>query len=267
MVVDGKHIAEELLGTLLAQRPAVPSIRLGVLMSGGDAAVASFVRIKKRVAARLAVEVYCEELSDEHTTQDALLALQKLIAQTHGVIVQLPLPPHIATETILAALPAEKDVDGIGTEGARQVLSPVPAAMEEILNREQISLPDKQILVVGHGRLVGAPVQQWLKQRGITPMTANTSEAVAQQAPLADIIILGAGSPGLLIPSMIKEGVIILDAGASEMQGKVVGDADPACAAKAVLFTPVPGGIGPIAVVELFKNLFSLAGNTLLPSL
>jgi methylenetetrahydrofolate dehydrogenase (NADP+)/methenyltetrahydrofolate cyclohydrolase len=74
----------------------------------------------------------------------------------------------------------------------------------------------------------------------------------------ADIVVLGVGHPGLLTPDMVKDGVIILDAGTSESSGKVVGDADPMCAEKASLFTPVPGGVGPIAVTEIFANLFDL---------
>jgi methylenetetrahydrofolate dehydrogenase (NADP+)/methenyltetrahydrofolate cyclohydrolase len=79
-------------------------------------------------------------------------------------------------------------------------------------------------------------------------------DAVAE----AQILVLGAGSPGLISPDMVAAGVVILDAGTSESSGKVVGDADPRCAEKASLFTPVPGGIGPVAVVEIFANLFAL---------
>ena len=74
----------------------------------------------------------------------------------------------------------------------------------------------------------------------------------------ADIIISGAGHPGMIRPEMIKDGVVLIDAGTSESGGKVVGDADPSCADKASVFTPVPGGVGPIAVAMIFKNLFEL---------
>lgn len=73
------------------------------------------------------------------------------------------------------------------------------------------------------------------------------------------MIICGAGEPGILTPDMIKDGVIIIDAGTSESAGKIAGDADPVCADKAALFTPVPGGVGPIALACLFKNLWKLS--------
>lgn len=74
----------------------------------------------------------------------------------------------------------------------------------------------------------------------------------------ADIIVLGAGEPGLVRPGHIKDGVVLIDAGTSESSGKIAGDADPACADKAALFTPVPGGVGPVAVAMIFKNLLAL---------
>jgi methylenetetrahydrofolate dehydrogenase (NADP+)/methenyltetrahydrofolate cyclohydrolase len=74
----------------------------------------------------------------------------------------------------------------------------------------------------------------------------------------ADIVVLGTGQPGFIKPEHIKEGVVLIDAGASEMAGVITGDADPACAQKASLFTPVPGGVGPIAVAMIFKNILDL---------
>jgi len=175
---------------------------------------------------------------------------------TDGVIVQLPFFSHIDLETVLATLNSQWDVDGLGHTPL--VLPPVVVAIDEICRRENIDFSGKAILVAGYGRLVGKPISQWLTSKGLSPSVVTSPEELQGQAPHADVIFLGTGVPHLLKPSMIKEGVIIMDAGTSEDAGKVVGDADPVCAEKASLFTPVPGGIGPITVSAIFKNLFYL---------
>jgi methylenetetrahydrofolate dehydrogenase (NADP+)/methenyltetrahydrofolate cyclohydrolase len=131
--------------------------------------------------------------------------------------------------------------------------------MEYVLRTHDISCVRKRVTVVGQGRLVGKPAAALFEKRGAVVVRVAKGDDIGAATRDADIIVLGAGEPGLLKPEMIKDGVVILDAGTSESRGAVVGDADPACADKASLFTPVPGGIGPIAVVEIFANLFELA--------
>jgi len=105
---------------------------------------------------------------------------------------------------------------------------------------------------------VGAPAAELLKRLGAKVTVLQASDPLLPLAE-ADIVVLGAGSPGLVQPEMLKKGVVLIDAGTSESQGKVVGDAAPECAEVASFFTPVPGGIGPIAVAMIFRNLFTLA--------
>src|SRR6185295_12556323 len=158
----------------------------------------------------------------------------------------------------------EKDVDILSDKafeafaaGKLSAVPPVPAAMHYVLQRNNISVKAKSVVLVGAGRLVGKPAGVLFARLGahVTMLIKGDS---LEPTKTADILILGTGVPALITPDMIKEGVVILDGGASESAGKVVGDADPACALKASLFTPVPGGIGPIAVVEIFANLLLL---------
>ena len=179
---------------------------------------------------------------------------------------QLPLPDGADDNIVRNVIPVGKDVDVISDEAIRLfergeslVLPPVVGAIAEITKQYHVTLKGKKILVVGEGRLVGKPVVAWLRAQLVSPTLIKDSINLKRQAKDADVIILGTGSPGLLMPDMLKDGVMVFDAGTSETAGKLAGDADPSCATKASLFTPVPGGIGPVTVAMIFKNLLALA--------
>ena len=267
MIIDGKQIAQELqneLRIIIAQKAVSLSLRVFILQK--DPATEQFIRIKKRVGESLGVTVELEELPEETTTKELIERIQSASLINNGIIIQLPLPQEINTDAVLAALPWDKDVDVIGSDaqalvhsGKSHVLPPVVAAMKEIVDRNEYAISGKKVVIVGEGRLVGKPAALWCTSQGAT-VTVLTEESgdLKEYTQAADVIVLGAGHAGLLKPDMIKEGVVILDAGTSETEGKVLGDVDPACAEKALLFTPVPGGIGPIAVTMIFKNLLTL---------
>jgi len=244
MVVDGKKIAEEIIAALEKERSNFGALTLAVISEGEDAATESFIKIKSRVAARLGVEV------KRFTPAEFMHALA-----CDGIIVQLPIDN---AEQWLSMIPVEKDVDAI-TEGERIVRAPVAEAVSEIFVRNNVSAAGKRAVVVGAGKLVGTPVAELLKDLGADVSIITKNEGSLLDLKTADIVVLGAGEPGLVTPDMLKEGVVLIDAGTSEASGRLAGDADPACAEVASVFTPVPGGIGPIAVAMIFKNLFVLA--------
>jgi len=187
-----------------------------------------------------------------------------------AAIVQLPTNAEGAT--LLEHIPLEKDADVLSRRArdtfARgdvdALLPPVVAAVQEIFEAHQIDPQGKEAVVLGDGWLVGNPCAVWLRQRGARVITL-TKESEGKDAALgaADIIISGVGVPHLITPRMLKEGVVLIDAGTSESNGEVAGDADPACAHKCSLFTPVPGGVGPIAVACLFQNAVTLTERSL----
>jgi len=256
MRIDGKRIAEDILSALEKERGSFTELRLGILMSAGDAATESFIKIKARAAARLKVEVVRIELGPDADVDEAVYALKELARNTDGVIVQLPLPKRIELERVIAALPAGRDVDALGP--SRLVRPPVAEALSEVLARAGVSAAGKRAVVVGAGRLVGAPCAELLRDLGALVEVATREVGSLEALRHADIAVLGAGEPGLVRPQMLKEGVVLIDAGTSEAGGKLMGDADPACEEVASVFTPVPGGVGPIAVAMIFKNLFVL---------
>jgi 5,10-methylene-tetrahydrofolate dehydrogenase/methenyl tetrahydrofolate cyclohydrolase len=266
MIVDGKAIAEEIYTEL--EGHASGALTLGIVVASHDPVIESFVRIKSRAAARLHIEIRRIDLLQKPSTADALAAIEKLAPEVDGIIVQLPLPESLDIETILAAIPPYLDVDGINPavpESERIVRAPVAGAIAETLKRNEIDLHDKKAVVVGAGRLVGIPAADLLKSLGANVSVVTLESGSLNELQDADIVVLGAGSPGFVKPEMLKEGVILIDAGTSDLPAqagspaRIVGDADPSCASKCSIFTPVPGGVGPIAVAMIFKNLFELA--------
>ena len=265
MIVDGKKIAEEIFFDLEIERARFDrDLFLGILATGNNAVIDSFVRIKERAAERLQVTLVRESITEEMTADEVELMIADLAGRTDGIIVQLPLPIGMDTDGVLAAIPREKDADGINPltlEPERIARAPVVEAIREILQRNGIDVESRKACVVGAGRLVGKPAALWLKHEGADVRVITDVESSREELQNADIIVSGAGEPGLIKPDMIKEGCVLIDAGTSEAGGRIAGDADPACAAKCSLFTPVPGGVGPIAVAMIFKNLFALIRN------
>jgi methylenetetrahydrofolate dehydrogenase (NADP+)/methenyltetrahydrofolate cyclohydrolase len=241
VIVDGKKIADEILASFGEK---LRGTTLGVVLSPGDAAGESFVRIKERVAERLGVKVMRGELPD--------------LLSCDGIIVQLP---HPRAHELLVQLPPEKDPDALSP--APKVRAPVAEAVSEILSRTGTIVMGKKAAVVGEGLLVGRPVAVLLRELGADVVVVSLEHGSLAELRDADIVVLGAGSPGLVKPAMLKNGVVLLDAGTSESGGRVVGDADPQCAEMASVFTPVPGGIGPVAIAMLFKNLLTLKSEQL----
>ncbi len=260
MKIDGRDMAKrygETLAEKIAALPHVPMLRVFVLSK--DKATEQFINIKKLAGESVGATIEVVDLPETTTTDELIDMIETAVEQADGIIVQLPLPSGIDTERVTAALPASHDVDGIGG-GVSDLLPPVVAAFEHILEQNRVDISGKKVVVVGQGRLVGKPAARWFEHEGADVVVCDKStQDLCAAMGGADIVVLGAGAPHLVKPDMIKEGVIILDAGTSEAGGKVVGDADPACEMKASLFTPVPGGIGPLAVMMIFKNLYDLA--------
>lgn len=262
MRMNGNELAAALYGELLNTRENIQKpVVLGIVVCGADAVIESFVRIKSRAAAKLNVELHRVDIPIDATTEDVEDVVAHMVGVTNGIIVQLPLPSHIDTQSVLSAIPPSHDVDGINPiihDADRPVLAPVAEALKEILLRYDVSIPGKNAVVVGAGRLVGAPCAHFLQESGANVSIVTLESGTLNDLAVADIVVLGAGNSGFVKPDMIKDGVVLIDAGTSEAGGKVMGDADPLCEEKSSLFTPVPGGVGPVAVAMIFKNLFEL---------
>jgi methylenetetrahydrofolate dehydrogenase (NADP+) / methenyltetrahydrofolate cyclohydrolase len=260
MIVDGRELAADILASVqeevlkLGRTPC-----LAAVTCAPNFETKKYLEMKKRKAASVGVSLTVVELPEESTTEDVVQCVERVIAQSDGVVVQLPLPPHINVEAVLAAVPAHKDPDGfLYGQDSSACLSPVVGAIDEISHRYGVVWEGKRVVVLGAGRLVGRPAAAYARARGaeVTVLTKETYDASALRS--ADIIITGVGQPHLITPELVKEHVIIFDAGTSEDGGVLVGDVSPAVADQASLLTPVPGGIGPITIAYLLRNLVAL---------
>ena len=262
MIVDGKAIAETIYTELKPKFASLArAVRLGIIVAGANPVIESFVRIKSSSAEHLGVEMVRINVSEKSDAGKIEQAVGRLVATTDAVIVQLPLPAGINTNEILSAVPKEKDVDALNpsiAEEERPVHAPVALAVVEILERSGVEIAGARTVVVGAGRLVGAPTQWLLKSFGADVSIFSLEEGSIEDLKEADIVVSGAGNPGFIKPEHLKKGVALIDAGTSELNKKLTGDADPACAEVASVFTPVPGGVGPVAVAMIFRNLLHL---------
>lgn len=256
MIADGKHIAQLLEERLLGEFANAPLKKVCFVLFGNDPASIQFIKIKTNRAERLGIKVDLVVAPQGIITDQALGLMDEIIKKDYdGIVVQLPLPKQLDTDAIVNEIPKEKDIDVLSHS---QKNAPVARAVLEILNFYHVVLEGKKILVIGNGRLVGKPIAKMLTEKGLPYelIDKDTDQEVSNShIKSADIIISGAGVPHMITPDMIKDGVVLIDAGTSEQSGIVVGDVDPACATKASLMTPVPGGVGPVTVVSLFANL------------
>lgn len=261
MIVDGRQVAHtiyEAVATKVATLHRTPI--LAAITCAPNFETDKYLQLKKRKAAEVGITLRVVELPDTATTAEVIARIEAILPDVDGVVVQLPFPAHIDREAVLAAVPLNKDPDGFsyGTvEGA--CIPPVVGAIKEIADEHQISFNGANVVVLGAGRLVGAPTAHFLRAAGadVTVLTEIDTDPVSHLLQ-ADIIVSGIGRAHFVTIDMIKPGVAIFDAGTSEDGGVVVGDVHPDVAALARLYTPVPGGIGPITIALLLRNLLSL---------
>jgi methylenetetrahydrofolate dehydrogenase (NADP+)/methenyltetrahydrofolate cyclohydrolase len=256
MIVDGKKIAEGIFEELTIKTSQMANIpRMTVFACAPNFETQKYLTLKKKKAIEIGVAVDVVEMPEDISTTAFVEKIQETKEKTDGIIVQLPLPEHIDTQKILESVPTHLDIDGLNPN-TTGFLSPVVGAVKSILETHKISLLDKKTVVVGSGKLVGKPVYEWCKRQKADVVQVTTSTIdIEEHIKNADIIIAGAGVPGLIKPDAIKKGVALLDAGTSEDGGELKGDIDSSCASKSSLFTPVPGGIGPVTVAVLLQNV------------
>lgn len=221
--------------------------------------IQKYMKLKKNRGEELGitVDIYQVEQSE------ASARLKELAEDdsVHGIILQLPLKDVSQTEELVSLIPASKDVDGLGQ---KTFVEPATVgAILWLLAGYNIDPKDKNVLVIGKGKLVGAPLIQALESQNIVPSAlddSNSPKELSEALQKADIIISAAGSPGLIKPELLHDGQVIIDAGTSEDGGALKGDLDPRVYQSDldIKVTPQIGGVGPLTIAYLFENLLLL---------
>ena len=274
-IIDGLAIARSVRvgiaerARALKARGVLPALTM--IMVGDNPASAVYVRNKVRACGEVGIKSEVLRLPahiGEETLLDAIRRLNDS-PDIHGILVQLPLPPQISPERVLETISVAKDVDGFhlynvgGLVIGRTVFPPcTPYGVQKILEYEGIELEGKNVTVVGASNIVGKPLALMLMQREATVAICHAkTRDLAQYTILADILVVAAGRPNLIVAPMIRTGAVVIDVGINFLPGgRLVGDVDfEGVKQKASYITPVPGGVGPMTVTMLLENTVAAA--------
>ncbi len=240
---------------------------LAIVRVGEDPASGVYTRQLLRVAGEIGIEAQLITLESDTTTDDTLEEeIQRLNADTHiqGIIIQMPLPPHLSQQTVANAILPTKDVDGISPRSAGNLFLGLPsfvpstcAAVMEVLDRAGIDPAGKRAVVVGHSNVVGKPLSFLLLQRNATvTICGRLTRDLGAMTRQGDILISAAGSAGLITAGMVKPGAAVIDVGINvKPEGGITGDVDfEAVKEIAGAITPVPGGVGQLTNLMVMKQ-------------
>ena len=275
-IIDGKAVAAELREELAADIVAMtrdgsrpPS--LAVVLCGDDPASAIYVRNKGRAAERAGVTFALHRPSAESTTAELVALVGSLDADESidGILVQLPLPKHVDADAVTACISPEKDADGFHpynfgrlAEGHPAVVAPgTPLGCMELLRRSEVPIRGSRSVVIGRSAIVGRPIALMLTNADSTVTICHSrTPDLAAVCREADILVSAIGRPGMVDASYVKPGAFVIDVGTTPRDGVVVGDVDrQSVEPVAGWLTPVPGGVGPMTIAMLLRNVLALA--------
>lgn len=231
--------------------------KLAIIRTNPDPVVDSYMRLKQNYGADIGVAV------DVHTIRqsEAVQTIQKLNkdVSVHGIIVQIPLPDPSQTDEILQQVVVQKDVDGLAPNTIFD--APTPVAINWLLAGYNINLPGKNLVIVGHGRLVGRPLDRiWRTQDLIVTVADKKTDDLPNILNEADVIVSATGVPGLITADMIKPDAIVVDAGVATDSNGLIGDVSADVRdLPDITITPEKGGVGPLTVCALFDNVIRAA--------
>lgn len=275
-VLDGRAIArsirqavQEEVDGFCARYGSRPG--LATVLIGDNAASRVYVGTKERACQNVGIQSFGYRLPATTPASEVLTLVAELNARTdvNGVLVQLPLPAHLAQERFIEALDPDKDVDGLhllnqgkllrGEDGFRPC---TPLGVMCLLERTGLPLAGRKAVVIGRSHLVGRPLILLLLEQHVTVTCCHSrTTALAREVRQADIVIPAIGQPGAIRGEWIKDGAIVIDVGISRLaDGSLGGDVDfPTARERAAFITPVPGGVGPMTVAMLLCNTLKAA--------
>jgi len=276
-IINGKKIADKILADLkkeIEEKKLQPC--LAVILVGDDAASRLYVQKKEQAAQKIGIEIKKYNLSEQTSEKEILDLIGSLNQdkQINGILVQLPLPKGLSADRIIHAIALQKDVDGFLPKSKFD--SPFILSIWQALQATKENLKNKKIVALVNSDVFGLALSRFLRKKGlkdvkyikVRPFDSTTlpqDKVVVKRSDLklkVDILISVCGQANFIKGDMIKKGVILIDGGISKQNGKVVGDIDQESVKdKAKWLSPVPGGLGPMTVAFLLKNVVLAAKN------
>lgn len=269
-ILDGKAVSLKVKESVKVRAEELKKFgvepTLAVVLVGEDKASQTYVRAKEKACNEYGIKSVAHRLS-ENTTQNELLALINVLNlddSIHGILVQLPLPKHIDTNVVLAAIDPQKDVDGFHAVNVGKLVSGLdgfvpctPLGVMEILKEYGIEVAGLNAVVIGRSNIVGKPMANLLLNASATvTVTHSKTKNLKEICKSADLIVAAIGKPFFLKADMVKDGAVVVDVGINRLNdGRLVGDVDfDEVAPKCSYITPVPGGVGPMTIAMLLNN-------------
>lgn len=239
---------------------------LAVIQAGDNKASDIYVRNKNKACDMVGIKFINIKLPDTISEDLIISEIERLNLDTNvnGILVQLPLPPCFDEGRIINAISPVKDVDGLTYPNVGNLVleneclvSCTPMGVMELLDMYNVSLKGKNACIVGRSNLVGKPLIQLLLARDATVSICHSKSLdIKSYTKMADVLIVAAGHPNLITKDMVKEGAVVIDVGINKENDSLVGDVSfDEVSKKASLITPVPGGVGPMTIASLLKNV------------
>ncbi|NQT32358.1 MAG: bifunctional 5,10-methylenetetrahydrofolate dehydrogenase/5,10-methenyltetrahydrofolate cyclohydrolase [Candidatus Omnitrophica bacterium] len=273
-VVDGKEIARQMndkVGNSIREIRALVQIppRLVSVMVGRSEDAEIYINMQRKTAESVGIEFSVDRIDDGITQEDLIAHIEKLNSDSAvtAIIVQKPLPGKIDHDKIVAGINPEKDAEGIHPANLGRILRReadivpcTPGAVMKILKAHEVDLYGKEVVIVGHSAIVGKPLSLMMLNEMATTTVCHIGTFETGNLPghirKADILVVAVGKPGIIKGDWIGEGAVVIDVGINKVGDTVVGDVDFSEASKkAALITPVPGGVGPVTVSILMRNV------------
>jgi methylenetetrahydrofolate dehydrogenase (NADP+)/methenyltetrahydrofolate cyclohydrolase len=273
-ILDGKKLSAEIRASikeetaLLREKGIVPG--LAVILVGDDPASRVYVGQKEKGCLEAGFASFLHRLPASTTREELLGLIDGLNgdASVHGILVQLPLPPQIDPDTVLAAIRPEKDVDGFHPVNIGRLVAGLPSCepctpkgILRLLKSTGIPLAGKEAVVIGRSNIVGKPVALMLLAESATVTVCHSrTKDLAEHLRRADILVAAVGKPRFVTADMVKDGAVVVDVGINRLEEGLVGDVDYGpVSEKASWVTPVPGGVGPMTIAMLLENTLEQA--------
>lgn len=271
-LINGKKIAGEILEDLKNDIAKIKNpIGLAVILIGNNPSSKTYVKMKKIACQKVGIKSFDFEF-DEISQKDLLDLIARLNKdeKVHGILVQMPLPSNIDSSSVINAIDPMKDVDGFHPLNMGKLLLGekdgflpcTPIGIITLLQKAEIEVESKHVVVVGRSNTVGKPLSLMLVQKekgcnATVTMAHGKTKNLGSITKQADILISAVGHPGLITKEMVKSGAVVIDVGITRIENKLFGDVDFENLYPVVSkITPVPGGVGPMTIAMLLKNTY-----------